>query len=106
MNDQQLTTNNLADLYCSTLIKLDQVEQSYNLLINIAKKPMIDHILSNYQWYRKLKGGRWEQWYIGYHVYETLWLNTEENDCALGCTCTRLSVEDYRPKYNSKHPYR
>jgi hypothetical protein len=35
---------------------------------------LVEHPLSRFQWYRKLRGGRWELHYIDWPVCSDLWL--------------------------------
>lgn len=32
--------------------------------------------LSNYRWFRKLRGGHWEKWWIDMPVFSDTWLHT------------------------------
>jgi hypothetical protein len=38
---------------------------------------VLDTIFSEFQWYRRLRKGHWECWYIDYPVNSRLWLRNE-----------------------------
>jgi len=34
---------------------------------------LLDYFFSNFRWYRRLRGGHWEKWYIDYPICSTIW---------------------------------
>jgi len=38
---------------------------------------MLDWLLSNFRWYRRLCGGHWEQWWIDVPFTSDIWMRNE-----------------------------
>lgn len=65
---------------------------------------MISYFLSGFRWYRKMKGGRWEKWFIDFPVGSDIWFhNLDERP---GLARGLPEIEDYNPKVANSHPYR
>ncbi len=42
---------------------------------------LLDALLDRFRWYRRLRGGHWERWYVDHPVCAEVWHHVE--------TCTR-----------------
>ena len=62
-------------------------------------------LLSMFQWYRKLRGGHWELWWIDAPVSSHVWLQKDHHDVRPGLGRI-YNCEDYSSRYSSKNPYR
>lgn len=69
-------------------------------------RSVIDHYLGMFKWYRKLRGGHWELWWIEVPVASHVWLQKDHHDVRPGLGISCGICEDYHPKYLSKYPYR
>ena len=65
-------------------------------------RDILENILSNFRWYRRLRGGRWEKWYVGYPVCASLWFHDSWYDLARCdgrplwlCRCGAEKIEWY-----------
>ena len=54
----------------------------------------LDCFLSGFTWWRRFRGGHWEQWHIDYPVCSTLWFSRPHGGTPPGGRC-RPVCEDY-----------
>ena len=66
---------------------------------------IFDMLFSGFKWYRKIRGGHWEKWYIGEPVCSTVWINNSHGERPIGAGCLE-DCEDYNVKPTSIYPYR
>lgn len=52
-------------------------------------------MLSNYRWYRRLRGGKWERWYIDAPVHSDMWFRVEDFGHRPGLARGTPEQEDY-----------
>lgn len=46
----------------------------------------LDAVLSNFGWYRRMRGGHWEKWWIDSPVNSAVWLKLDHGERpGLGC---------------------
>jgi hypothetical protein len=38
---------------------------------------LLDWLFSRFRWYRRLCGGHWEWWWVGYPICQAVWLQVE-----------------------------
>ena len=64
----------------------------------------MDHLLSGFRWYRRLRGGHWERWWVDPPVACDLWLQNPHGHRPGMCHGTPV-CEEYGPTV-AAHPYR
>jgi hypothetical protein len=62
-------------------------------------------LFSGFRWYRKLKGGEWQKWWIKDPVGTDIWFHNL-NGTKPALAVLLLATENYNPKYSSNLPYR
>ena len=76
-------------------------KKMFNLFNKVAKSFPLKHYLSNYQWYRKWYGGRWEKHYIEICA-SSMWLDMKPPkvwpDYIQPCSRGTPEIEDYTQK--------
>lgn len=66
---------------------------------------MIDFMLSDFKWYRKLCGGHWENWWVDPPVCSSVWVKNNHGRRPIGAGWLE-KCEDYHPVHQTNHPYR
>lgn len=65
----------------------------------------LDHLFARFRWFRRMRGGHWEQWWIDMPVCSTLWLR-REHGTRPGLGVYPDACEDHEAPKPIGHPYR